>query len=133
VNIKAALFAHLKDHAGLAALISGRIYPLQLPQEEALPAVTYFIVSDVPERDLSGVVRRRARSQLTCLGRSYKEVEQVAAQVRLSLQDFTGVMGGAGGPDIMDLQVFDQADGSDSQVGVYQLPVDALILYRGGF
>jgi hypothetical protein len=27
VNIKAALFAHLKDHAGLAALISGRKSP----------------------------------------------------------------------------------------------------------
>ncbi|HYF94421.1 MAG TPA: DUF3168 domain-containing protein [Symbiobacteriaceae bacterium] len=128
MNLKGALCAFLQANAGVAS----RVHPLILPQKPTYPAITYQVISDVAERNLGGVARRRARVQLSCWGRSYAEATQVAGKVSADLQDFQGVMGGAGGPYIMDCNALDQSDQHEPQVGIYRVPVDALILYRGG-
>jgi hypothetical protein len=52
--IARVLVAYLQSHANLTALVSSRIYPLSLPQEPTLPAITYRLVSDKPEIDHDG-------------------------------------------------------------------------------
>ncbi|MFZ5816300.1 MAG: tail completion protein gp17 [Bacillota bacterium] len=127
MNLKQAVFAHLQGVAGAG----DRIYPILLPQKPTLPAVTYQVISDVPERDLAGTARRRARVQLSCWGATLAAATDLAAAVAARFQDLTGPMG-TGGPEVLDSTTTIQADGFDDQVGIYLVPVDALILYRGG-
>jgi hypothetical protein len=44
--IEEALRARLIGQSGLTALVSTRVYPLGLPQNPTLPAITYALVSD---------------------------------------------------------------------------------------
>lgn len=49
----------LKEHPGLAALVAGRVYPIGLPAEEPLPAVTYEIVGGRRPTSKDGAGRLR--------------------------------------------------------------------------
>lgn len=64
--IEQQLFEHLSTHPGLSALVGDRVYPLQLPQEAALPAVTFMRVSTavVQHRSSQAPTYSRARFQL---------------------------------------------------------------------
>ncbi len=131
-SLKQAVHDHLAADPEVSGLVAGRIYPVVLPSTPTLPALTYSGVSDAPERDLNGVVRRRAQLLLTCWGSTYDSATQVAAAVRSALQDYTGQIG-IDGPEILDCMVTDLLDGFDDQTGIYRVQVDARILFRGGF
>lgn len=47
-DLPQALLRHLESDTVLTALVGARIYPLQLPQEPTLPAITYQQVSALP-------------------------------------------------------------------------------------
>lgn len=86
----AALIAHLLTSADLATLISTRLYPLLLPQDTALPAVTYQLISR------TGVDSRTERAELTVTrwqfsvnGRTYATVDAVMAALKAGLESFT--------------------------------------------
>lgn len=54
-------------------LVSGRIFPNELPQQTALPAICYSIVSGVPELSFDGSVSSRLRNvrvQIDCYARA---------------------------------------------------------------
>ena len=51
MNIEEALYSKLTGDAGVAALVSTRIYPNVVPQDIALPAVAYQRISTV--RDMA--------------------------------------------------------------------------------
>jgi len=132
MNLEEALFAYLKDYAGLKALVSTRIYPLILPQPPTLPAVTYFKVSMVNKRTLASPsnVLKQVRIQFSCWANTYSEAKDVAEQVKLALQDFRGEMGGAGGVQVLDGNVINEQDLYETDTGIYHVPVDVLILHE---
>jgi hypothetical protein len=69
----AALFTLLRNDAGLAALISTRIYPGALPQGATLPAVTYRQVNEAPDYTQSGPSGfSNPRMQFDCLAATYE-------------------------------------------------------------
>jgi len=129
--IEEALFAHLKAHAGLSALIGTRIYPLVLPQNPTLPAITYQKISRVGERAMSSPTPRvaRARFQISCWGTSYASVKDVAEQVKAALQDYSGLMGGSGGVQVLDVNVANEQDIYEPDTGIYHLSVDVMIYH----
>lgn len=45
MTINAALRAHLLGDAGIAALVTQRIYPLRLPQKAVMPAIVFTKIS----------------------------------------------------------------------------------------
>lgn len=85
--IDAACRAVLAADAGVAALVGQRIYPDRLPAGATLPALTYSLVSEVPDPYVPGV--RQARVQVSCWSapleysgvRSPAEVNSVAEAV----------------------------------------------------
>jgi Protein of unknown function (DUF3168) len=49
MSAESDLYAVLSGHAPLTALVSTRIYPNAIPEDQALPAVVYSTEGDAPE------------------------------------------------------------------------------------
>ncbi len=101
MTIEKALYTYLSTHAGLSTLIGTRIYPMMIAQEAAMPAVAYQLIDDLPVHSgIADLIVHAARFQFSCWGggtSGYTNACAVAVQVKSALQDFSGVMGGAGG------------------------------------
>jgi hypothetical protein len=108
MTLEAALFNRLTTHAGLTALIAARCYPILLPQEPTLPAVTYQRVAGahLQEFQMPAPIAR-GRYQVTARGTSYASTRAVATQVRLALDGLSGLMGGVGGVNVWVMMLSD--------------------------
>ncbi len=91
MSLPELLYTALSGHAGLAALVSDRIYPIKLPQDETLPAVVYQQISVqnmiTLDTDTNGV--QQIRVQLSAWSSSYDEARAVGEQVRLAMESAT--------------------------------------------
>jgi len=98
MTLKEALYSRLSGYAGLSALVSDRIYPGEIPQDDDLPAVTVQRISrrrlrtSGTDPDLSA-----SRFRVRSWAETVAGAEEIAVQVKGALQDYTGTMGGAGG------------------------------------
>ncbi|MGB0889859.1 MAG: DUF3168 domain-containing protein [Solirubrobacterales bacterium] len=80
---------------------ASRIYPLKLPQNPTFPAITYRVISDVPEYDLEGEAGlSHARIQIDCYGASssgedpYDVARALGLEVRAALSAYQGTVDG---------------------------------------
>lgn len=62
----------------LAGLIAGRIYPMVLPPQPGLPAVTYQLVSQPGEHTQEGAAYRRPRWRLRIVAERHAELVPIA-------------------------------------------------------
>ena len=91
MSIEKAIYSTLATATGVAALVSTRIYPSHLPQETALPAISFSRASTVRTTAMDadpGLVR--ARIQVSCWDDDYSDTRDIADQVRSALQRFRG-------------------------------------------
>lgn len=95
-DIEEAFTTYLLAHAGLAALISSRIYPDERPQSiTTLPAVTYMVVSDIKQHILTGQMKQeRPMYQFTVYASTRASAKAVAAQLKAALCDYHGTLSG---------------------------------------
>ena len=119
------LVAWLKAQPALTALISERIYPVQLPDEVVLPAVTYKRISTVPDVDLEDVGIRQARFEFSCWAKSYLATLDVAAPLRAALE-FTSPPG----PSIDRILPDGSADHHEEGSDLSRRTLDFLIFER---
>lgn len=105
MNAEESLYAELAGHAGTAALVGTRIYPVSLPQTPTLPAITYRLVSQPTEHVFaeSASTTKIATFRIQCwaegtavLG-AWAGAYALATQVEAALDGFSGLLGGAGG------------------------------------
>lgn len=103
-----ALYARLTAHAGLTALIATRVYPKQIPQGAALPAVVFERIAARRHHAMgadAGVATPRFRVTAwarAAAGKSaYENVKDVAAQVRAALSRFRGTVAGVVIQDVL--------------------------------
>ena len=98
MTIEDALYAELAAYAGLAALVSTRIYPMRLPEDATLPGVIYYRMSAGRESDCSGATGlARPTFRVQVWADDYKEAHTVATQVRKALDGNTSQWGGESG------------------------------------
>ena len=131
--IEEALYAYLSSHAGLTALVSTRIYPLVMPQNATLPAVTFSKISGPRAHAMqqdAGLAY--PRFQVSCWGGTYKQAKEVAGQVRAALQDYTGTMGGAGGVVVSGVFLEDENDLYEPGTQAYHIAIDFIIWHLEG-
>lgn len=87
MSVETALFTRLTStHAGTAALIGTRCYPLRLPQKPTFPAVVYQRVSSSGQ--IGTTDRRTPRLQLSCWATTYAGARALAVQVRAALEEY---------------------------------------------
>lgn len=129
MTVEAAVFDILSSHAGVSGVVSGRIYPVKLPQNPTYPAVTYFRVSGLRHSAMgndTGLVEKRI--QISSWAKTYGAVNDLAEQVRDAMQRTRGTFAGI---EIID--IFMEGDGPEiweDDVGAYQAITDCNVIYR---
>jgi len=99
VNTEESLATRLEATAALTALVASRIYPVELPEQATMPAVTYRRI-DTPTAHMLSEARSSweyPRFQVTSWGATYASAKAVNAEVQTALDGFAGTMGGVGG------------------------------------
>lgn len=91
-GIGAALVDRLSVDAGIIALgVSEKIFPNVLPQNEAVPAIVYEVVSDLPYDDVEGRASLyRAIINYQALSTDSDEVNQIEDALRVALRGYRG-------------------------------------------
>lgn len=86
--IEQALFAHLTADPALAALVALRIYPEILPQNSAMPAITYQRVSTLIYNTRDGGEFQRPRFQFGAYASTPLAAVQLAEALAAALVAF---------------------------------------------
>jgi hypothetical protein len=120
--IEEALRTILLADPTLYALVGTRIYPVQLPLDCTLPALSYFQVSE-PFNRITGT----PRFQIDIFSNDYSQVKQIKAAVENALNGYSGTVSDHNIEIIVPLSSFDSYD---SETGVYHIPYDFKIIYR---
>ena len=128
MSIETALYTQLSGYAGLTDLVSTRIYPLILPQDCSLPAVTYFRVSG-PRIHAMGSDTGNAmpRFQISCWASTYSSVKAVATQVRAALSRLQDTVDSV---VIEDIFIENEMDVYDPDVETYHTSLDFIVMHR---
>jgi len=90
-----SLYAYLITVNALTALVGRRIYPQVLPQNIALPAITYEQINRFPVHVMGNDTGNPEHViyWLHCFGETYNDANDVADQVITALEDYAGTMG----------------------------------------
>lgn len=90
--LEAALFALLTSFSGVTALCGTRVFPLLLPTNATLPAITWHVVSSVPKSTFgtSGMIRTRV--QFDCWGNEYTDALALRIALISALNGYTGTL-----------------------------------------
>ena len=94
-DIEQVFYSILAGDGTVAALVSTRIYPLLVPQDVALPAISYQKISgprDYNHDGAAGFVK--GRIQVTAVDDSYDGVKALFAAIRGALSGYTGTVSG---------------------------------------
>jgi hypothetical protein len=84
------VYSILNNNAALTALISTRLNPVRIPQESSFPAVSYQLVSEIPNPTKSGHSRTEfARVQINAYGVTLASAESVASAIRTAFEAVT--------------------------------------------
>ena len=89
--LEEAIFAHLSTSTAVTGHTGARIYPVVLPQDPTLPALTFTRVATMPENTLSGYANyENALVEIDCWSSALKSSKLLADQVRKVMDGATG-------------------------------------------
>ena len=95
MGIHTAIRTILSGYAGLTALVSGNIYWLQAPEGTVFPYVTYGLVSQTPVHAMGADAGLEGpRFQVDAWSESAAGMEDVSAQIKAALQDYSDTSAG---------------------------------------
>jgi len=126
-EIDEAVYSALSGNATLTGLISTRIYPLVLPQEVTLPAVTFFRVTNLHNHGMGGDISlMETRLQVSILAASVSLMRAVTDAVRAVLSRWKGTYGSV---IIQDSLLNNEMDDFEPETEVYQCIQDYMIFH----
>lgn len=94
--IETGLISFLKSDSGISSLVGGRVYPIQIPQGESLPAVVFQRISTYHVQSMQGCSGLAdAFFQITSWASTPLAAKQLSEKCRLALQGYSGTLGGS--------------------------------------
>lgn len=82
----------LLNNSSVTDIVDSRIYPLQRPQTDPLPALVYQRVSTTPENSLQGFSGIDAvRLQFSCYAKTLIDAKELAMVLRVALDTDTDI------------------------------------------
>ena len=102
IRIEDGIFYLLDNNAPVTALVASRIYPLTIPQNPTLPALTYQIITPatlIAHDGLTGT--GKSRYQITAFDTDYDVIIDLMNKVRVCMAGYKGTLGAA--PDTVDV------------------------------
>ena len=127
--IEEAIVAVLLADVTLAGIVSGRIYPLRLPERVAFPAVTYYRIGGDPvlamQQD-AGLAS--ARISVVGWSKRYLQARDANLAARDALRRFKGTSAGVVIQDVLsEMEGIDQHHDQDQ---TYQRTADLIVWYE---
>ena len=120
----------LRDHIlgvpDVAALVDGRVYADEAPQEVGDPFIVLQRVSTVPTRAVQRVVAVRARMQIECWGTKKTDVLALTNALRAS---FRG-RGQLGQLDVIDAIADDERSDRNAVFQLYRQSIDVFVTHK---
>lgn len=93
-----AVIAALLNVVAITSIVGTRLARLRLPQGSAYPAVVYELVSSTPQLPITAVAGAnvsRSRVQVTCIARTFAELDTLCEAVRVACSFKSGSLGGS--------------------------------------
>lgn len=91
-SFEAAISKVVREYAPIAALVSGRVHPDTLPQNTALPAISYEVVADVPFDTIDGNASLyRGVIEFKIWSKNETESSNLEEFIRRAIQGYQGV------------------------------------------
>lgn len=136
--IEEAVYALLAGESEVTDIVSTRIYPNKIPQNAALPAITYQLITGGRSRNLDGRCGAgTARFQINCWSETYDEVKDMQAAIvgtkaSPTIDDYRGTIGGH---QIQSVRVEDERDHPENpkhaeDPGPFGVIIDLMISYQ---
>lgn len=127
MTVEASLYTRLSTWPALLALVSDRVYPMILPQNCTLPAVTYQRIASQPRVLAMGTDpgMARPRFQITAWAVDFDTARAVIDVCRLALERWR-----SSGSSIDDGYVVMELDNYDPETLEYSSIIDVLIAHR---
>jgi hypothetical protein len=117
--IESDLRTYLIAHEDIQPLVGTRVYPMFLPQNPTLPAITYQRVSGNRVQSLKGVNSlSHPRIQYDCWAESYTDVKDLAEKLINALNDYSGVI------------FYNDRDLYEQDVELYRVSIDISIWHH---
>lgn len=113
MTLGTAVNIHLKADSGVAAIAGTRIYPVRQPSsavDSKSPTLIHFFGGLQDELDMGGGGFSRKTLICLCLAEAYDDSQALAEATITALRNYRGVMGGAGGVDVLHCIVSDVRD-----------------------
>lgn len=126
--VEQAVVARLAASTAVTGRAGTRIYPVELPQDPKLPAVTYDLISSTRESVMSqdyGTVH--ARIQVTAWANTYSAASGLSEGVRAAVQRWTGTSTGV---TIHDFFIENEFSFRDSDTGTHAHTLDLMVHYE---
>ncbi len=125
--IEQALVSHI---VAQVPLVSGRVYPMLLPPQVTLPAITYQKLSEARAYAHDGFAGyTEPRFQFSVWATTYAGAKAVHVQIKAALDTYVGIMGGIGGVGVQRCLITNGIDLYDPESGIYHQAVDYLLAH----
>ncbi|SRR6266704_2469271 len=107
MSVKSELYDVLRRNSSVAALAGDRVYPLRIPLNVALPAVTYAQEESSVDRTQEGLKITQPRFKLECWGTTFDDSQALGDAVVAALDRSHPT------PSIRSAQLDDDSDDVD--------------------
>lgn len=88
MTIEADIYTTLTNDAGVSGQVGTRVYPLDLPQNATLPAITYSEVSNTPLYSLGGEnATQNSRFQFDCFAVDIDSANALGALLKTAMSN----------------------------------------------
>lgn len=129
--IEQALEKELASSTALTALVGQNIFYVRAPQDVKAPYIIIQKISTLPDHAHDGIANiADSRFQITCFGETYKEVKDINIIIDGVLQNFVGLLSGAGGVYVGRCFKDGEIDLWEDAVGLFNSPLDYLIQHN---
>jgi hypothetical protein len=121
--VEELIYARLSGDIAIIGVVGDHIYPVILPDDCVLPAITYIEISEVLAHAMgSDCSVATSRFQISCFAKTYTAAKTLSALVKLSLSRYrtTG---------IQDTLLDGELDIFEPDVEVYHIPIDFIIYH----
>ncbi|WMW22741.1 DUF3168 domain-containing protein [Methanolobus mangrovi] len=122
-SVHGALRNLLLQDTSVTDLVSDRIYPLRLPLDCQMPAISIHKISN-PIDHVTGFAT--PRYQFSCWSETYAQVQQLSNAVIDCLNRYKGV---ADGNLIKQIAYLDSHDAIEDGSGIFHIPIDFKIIH----
>lgn len=106
--IEAGICSLLAGLPSITAIVGTRIYPVELPEGSALPAITYLYPGGSSEPTLNTTGYQRQRLEINCWAERYLGAVTLRAAVRAALEGTRAVL--SDGTDLQDIEYLQPID-----------------------